>query len=307
MSISKKEGHENKDEGQTVKNKLVLHRGFYLISGIHSPEEVDSIQDLEIRDSDVFVITYPKSGTIWMQQILSLIEGRGDVTVTMHKEASQRIPWLEDAGGKNRFAGDPSPRLRVSHLDYKFMPRALKQKRGKVIYLARNPKDILVSYFHFHYYAAVFETPENFSDFFEKFLEGRVFCGRWFDHIKTWYSHKDEMNFLYLTYEEMIQDLRAAVERISMFMGKELINAELDSVAEHSTFDEMSKNPYANYRNVSDELLHQNKGAFMRKGTIGDWKNHFTREQNERFDHVFREEMKDFPLKFVWDINDIKV
>lgn len=42
--------------------KLVLHRDFHLISGIHSPEVVDQIHNFEIQDSDVFVITYPKSG-----------------------------------------------------------------------------------------------------------------------------------------------------------------------------------------------------------------------------------------------------
>lgn len=32
-----------------------------------------------------------------------------------------------------------------------------------------------------------------------------VFGSSWFDHIKTWYSHKDDVNMLFITYEEMIQ------------------------------------------------------------------------------------------------------
>jgi hypothetical protein len=42
-----------------------------------------------------------------------------------------------------------------------------------VIYVARNPKDVLVSYYHFHKYAAMLETPKDFNDFFEKFMEGK--------------------------------------------------------------------------------------------------------------------------------------
>ncbi|KAK1170411.1 amine sulfotransferase-like [Acipenser oxyrinchus oxyrinchus] len=285
---------------------LYQHKGFYLISGIHSAEELDKLKDCEIRDTDIFTITYPKSGTIWMQQILSLIDAKGDLSVTDKQMTSEQVPWLELTESTKNFASMPSPRVRVSHLPYYLAPLGLRQKKGKVIYVARNPKDVLVSYYHFHKVAVMLETPKDFNEFFDKFMEGRVCGSCWFDHIAGWYTHKDEMNFLYLTYEEMIQDLKAAVLKICSFLGKQLDEQQIDSVVKHCTFKQMKTNPNANYESVSQSLLNHKEGAFMRKGTVGDWKNHLTVAQNEMFDQVFQERMRDLPLKFVWDISELK-
>lgn len=32
-----------------------------------------------------------------------------------------------------------------------------------------------------------------------------VFASSWFEHIKAWYLHKDDINMLFLTYEEMVK------------------------------------------------------------------------------------------------------
>ncbi|KAM8847375.1 amine sulfotransferase-like isoform 1-T1 [Synchiropus picturatus] len=284
--------------------ELVPHKGFTLIKGTHDPDDVDLIHDLEVRDSDVFVVTYPKSGTIWMQQILLLIEAKGDVKAIGGKDKLSNgdlMPWLELTGHSQAFAAAPSPRLRVTHLPYHLMPAALTQRKGKVIYIARNPKDVLVSYFHFHKLATMLETPKSFDEFFEKFMTGDVYGCRWFEHIKTWYSHREELNMLFITYEEMIRDLRSSVRNIVAFLGKELTEEQLESVVKHSTFDNMRKMPLANYEQVPGDLLNHHQGKFMRKGKVGDWKSHFTVAQSETFDKVFQEEMKDFPLSFVWD------
>ncbi|KAK1790222.1 hypothetical protein P4O66_014146 [Electrophorus voltai] len=252
------------------------------------------------------IVTGPLlAGTIWLQQILSLIEARGDVTATQDKLTSERIPWIELIGSEKEFVSDPSPRLRVSHLQYKFMPLGLREGKGKVIYVARNPKDVLVSYYHFHNYAAMLETPKDFNDFYEKFMKGQVYGNCWFEHVKTWYSHRKEMNFLYITYEELIKDLRSAVEKICMFLGRNLNEEDLAGVVKHSMFTNMQCNPQANYTLISSSLLNHQRGSFMRKGTVGDWKNYFTVAQNERFDRVYQEKMRDVPLPFVWDISEI--
>ncbi|KAL6108714.1 uncharacterized protein ACO6RY_11998 [Pungitius sinensis] len=287
---------------------LMSHRGFMLIDGIHDPDEVDMIRNLEIKESDVLVVTYPKSGTIWMQQILLLLEAKGDLTViNKHSTFSngELVPWIEVKGYIEAFIKAQPPRMRVSHLPFSLLPSALSQKKGKVIYVARNPKDVLVSYFHFHKVANMLETPTDFDNFFEKFMRGDVFGSSWFEHIKMWYLHKDDLNMLFLTYEEMIKDLHSAVERIASFLGSELTDEQLADVVKHSTFNNMKKIPQANYERVPSHLLSHQEGMFMRKGTIGDWKNHFTVAQNERFDDTFRREMEGIPLDFIWDIKDI--
>ncbi|XP_061571109.1 amine sulfotransferase-like [Cololabis saira] len=295
------------DQNQPPHLPLVPHRGFNLISGLHDPGEVDLISRLQLRDSDLFIVTYPKSGTIWMQQIMLLLEARGDVSaVGSSRSNAELVPWIEVKDNSQAFMRAPSPRMCVTHLLHHFLPLDLSQRKGKVIYVARNPKDVLVSYYHFHKVANMLETPKSFDDFFEKFLRGEVFGCSWFEHIKNWYSHKDEMNMLVVMYEEMIQDLRSAIKRISMFLGKELTEEQLASMVKHSTFSTMRKNPQANYEQVSGELLSHHLGRFMRKGTVGDWKNHFSVAQNQRFDQLFQREMKEFPLSFIWDMKDLQ-
>ncbi|GCB78277.1 hypothetical protein scyTo_0019385 [Scyliorhinus torazame] len=157
----------------------------------------------EIRDSDVVAVTYPKSGTVWMQQILSLIHSDGDPAAVQSKPAAERVPWIELPFLD--FQSQPAPRLSVTHLPYHLIPEGLKKKNGKIIYVIRNPKDVIVSLYHFQNYVTCLDTPSSFEDFLNQFLEGKVVFSSWFDHIQGWYTHKDEFNILFITYEEMKQ------------------------------------------------------------------------------------------------------
>ncbi|XP_005596953.1 amine sulfotransferase-like [Equus przewalskii] len=285
---------------------LLNFKGCYFERSFVDVDLLENLDDFEIRDDDVFIITYPKSGTIWTQQILSLIYFEGHRNRTEMVDTIDRVPFLEYNVHKMDHQKRPSPRLFSSHLPYYLAPKGLKNKRAKILYIYRNPKDVLISYFHFSNLLVTLEATDNIEQFMKKFLDGKVIGSLWFDHIRGWYEHKHDFNILFMMYEEMKKDLRSSVLKISSFLEKELSEEDLEAVVRKATFQNMKFDPQANYDHVIKHEIgtRTNEGYFLRKGTIGDWKNHLTVEQNERFDRIFQRKMKDFPLKFIWDINE---
>ncbi|XP_077313394.1 sulfotransferase 2B1-like [Lithobates pipiens] len=283
-----------------VTHKYFEFEGIKVPDGVHTTESMTwAWKEFEVRDDDVFNATYPKSGTTWLQEILSLIYSKGDPTTVKTEFSWDRVPWLEQHSGRRQVENRPSPRLITTHLPRYLFPQSFEKSKAKVIYTVRNPKDVCVSYYYFSLYAQFMECREDFQDFISHFLSNDVMFGLWFEHVKGWLTMKDNPNFLLLSYDNMTKDTRSNVVKICKFLGKDLDDAAIDSVVEHSSFKAMKENKMSNYSAVPNEIFDKGQGSFYRKGISGDHKNHFTPALEEQFDRIYKEAMKDVDLAFI--------
>nr|XP_039269279.1 sulfotransferase family cytosolic 1B member 1-like [Styela clava] len=249
-----------------------------------------------------------------MQQIVWLIRNNADTEIDKDKPLSCRIPFLEtvDTGdnvalGIQTLEKWPKDKHRIikTHLPYELLPEETQSdKKYKIIYVARNAKDVCVSFYFFHIMNfLMFPDPGTWSEFLAKYSTGKVLFGSWFSHVlKYWEkSQCDKERIYFTTYEAMKKDLKGEIIAVSKFLEKNLTDEQVDLIFTHCTFNSMSKNKGTNYTHVKN-ALDFNKSKFMRKGEVGDWKNYFTLNENADFDELYNEKMKDSDLDISFEL-----
>lgn len=260
------------------------------------------------KPSDIFIDTYPKCGTTWMQSIASYILRKGK-ELENPRDFFKLSPFIDCLGnqGVNLM---PRPGVIKTHLPYTHVHYSAD---AKYIIVMRNPKDCCVSLFYhtktnvgYNYWEA------KFNDFFELFMAGEVEYNDYFDHIMSWYPHLKNSNMFFTTYEDMKKDTKDIVLRLAKFLGQEYSeaiekdNKILNNILNFSSLEYMKKHisPFHHSTIESEEQLDdpnmlngtkysvryrlslnspsKEKLQFVRKGIVGDWKNHLSEEQSER-------------------------
>ncbi|XP_051018395.1 sulfotransferase 2A1-like [Acomys russatus] len=149
-----------------------------------SAEMVRELRDtFVVRDEDLYMMTYPKSGTNWLVEIVCLIHSKGDPTWIKTLSIDKRVPWIEIGECSRELKNKEDPRLITSHLPVQLFPKSFFCSKAKMIYLLRNPRDALVSGYYFLCALNYIKKSESLEGFFKDFIQGNGIVGDWKDHF----------------------------------------------------------------------------------------------------------------------------
>ncbi|XP_076324581.1 sulfotransferase ssu-1-like [Tachypleus tridentatus] len=162
--------------------------------------------------------------------------------------------------------------------------------KAKYIYVARNPKDTYVPFYYHTKMIQVYEfTDGTFDEFFNIFINGENDFGDDFDHLLSWYKHRNDPNVLFIIYEDM---------KIDSFLGKNFLNGKTEDTEEDPYIPEGIQhiNQYMKTNNIKPP----EEVNFVQKAVVGDWKNNFTPEQSKILKEKIQEKTKGRDISNLW-------
>lgn len=266
----------------------------------------DRWDGVKLRDGDIVIDTWAKSGTTWTQQIVSQLIFNGAENLP----AMDIAPWVDmrviplddmmagiEAQTHRRFLKShlPADALTIS-------PKA------KYVFLARDAKDVVWSWYNH----LMHMTPQFFDminsvpgrvgppleppagdvrEFFHSWLDDDgLHDWSYWSHIQSWWDIRDVPNVRLFHYNSLKADMEGEIRRMAAFLEIEIDEERWPDVVEHCTFDYMKKNA-ATLSPMFNDMFEGGLKNFVYKGTNGRWHDTLTPEDLQKYESVVSERL----------------
>lgn len=264
--------------------------------------------DLQFRNDDIIIGTYAKSGTTWMQQIVSqlIFDGAENLPV------SEMSPWVD--------LRLPPKQEKLPMIEAQTHRRFLKTHlpvdalvfsgKAKYIYIGRDGRDAIWSLYNHHlnaneaWYDALNNTPGRVGppigpaagtapEYFENWLDndGAPFWPFW-ENIRSWWAIRDLPNVLLVHFADLKADMSGQIHRIAEFIDVSVEDVPMDQVLEHCSFDYMKANAEQTAP-AGGAFWEGGAKTFINKGNNGRWKDTLPESASNRYEQTAVAELGD--------------
>ncbi|XP_025098778.1 sulfotransferase family cytosolic 1B member 1-like isoform X2 [Pomacea canaliculata] len=255
------------------------------VENLSLADRLSFIHNFDLRPDDVIVAGYMRSGNNWLHQMIyMLLEGTLDPPPLFGPDSNVNLEFASDT---IRVLPPVKPRAFFTHLLFKDLPKAVTEKKVKVVHITRNLKDVFVSLYCISEKYSFVPYYPPWPEFLSTMLDDGLSYGDVFHHVTSWEKAIDdhpEHPFYCVTYEELTQNGVDQLERIDQFLETHRGRPFCQAVVEKCRINNM-----LNLRMAHNATFDWT--IFYRKGIVGDWKNWFTVAQNEEFEEVVRKKM----------------
>ena len=262
--------------------------------------------DFKFRDGDIVIATYAKSGTTWVQQIVSqlVFNGAEDLPV------ADMSPWLD--------LRVPPKEVKLAAVEAQTHRRFIKthlpvdalvfSPRAKYNYIGRDGRDVVWSMYNHHananedWYKAINESPgrvgppvprppADIRQYFHEWLEGDgyPFWSFW-ENIRSWWAIRALPNVLLLHFTDLKRDLPGEIRRIAAFLDVPVDEARFPAILEHCSFDYMKSHATKSVP-LGGAFWDGGAQTFIHKGTNGRWHDVLSAEESGRYEKIARREL----------------
>ena len=164
-------------------------------------EKLNAAVNFKAMNNDIYICSFPKSGSTWLQYIVWLISHEGQ-PCPQGVSQGKCVPFIDYYASEAEFTGTKGQRRIVkTHLKWKFVPY---NEDAKYLYIARNPRDVTVSRsYHFKGFERYANIDCSVSTLYEYHMLDQTPYNAQCDHIGEWYLQRHNSNVLFLLYKDL--------------------------------------------------------------------------------------------------------
>ncbi|XP_069182590.1 sulfotransferase 1A1-like isoform X2 [Procambarus clarkii] len=245
-------------------------------------------------------MTWPKCGTTWMQEIVWTMRNNPNLDHPLASLSvmarspfldydmlafSKNVPPKDDSHpvikafkvkcpGKDPKDGImlqlsealPDPRTIKTHLPFSLLTPDLLDT-AKVVYVARSPKDVVVSC---HHHCRLFRLQDftgSLDQFVQYFLDDNLVFGPYWLHMKEAWEKRDHPNMHFVFFEDIKNNTMLELHKLNKFLDTNLTEEQLQKVAHYTSFSEMKSREEKKLELSSpNKQVLSSDGGFFRKG-----------------------------------------
>jgi hypothetical protein len=222
---------------------------------------------------DVFLASYPRSGSTWLRfMLLEILTGYSSTFTSVNQllpavgEHHNAVPLLPQAG-----------RLIKTH-------EAYRREYKKAVYLLRDPRDVALS--EYAYEGGLGRYDKGFDHFLQSFVRGRVNgYGSWQHHVNSWLDAESagQVNLLVVRFEDLRRNPEETMSTIFDFAGVKVSRQSIRIAVENNTLEQMKK------KEDSAPQMAKAGARFVRSGAVAGWIGRLTEPQLELLERMTRD------------------